>query len=104
MAKIAVGLLGEGEVQELRRLPQIGEIVFRAAAAFELAGIGKQQAGLPDEIQRDIGEPQVFLERWRMPDPLRQPLAQHQAGIGKTEHVLAAQIVAHRFLTSSGIA
>jgi len=57
----------------------------------------------PDEIQRKVGEPEVFLERRRMPDPLAKPLTQHEARITEPQQVPEEHIV-HRFLTSSGMA
>src|SRR2546430_10233650 len=42
--------------------------------AIELAGIGEQQPRLPDEIERQVGEAQVLLQRRRVSDPLAQAL------------------------------
>ena len=117
VAEVAVRLLGEGEVQELRRISQEGERVLVAPAAFELAGIREEQPRLADEIEREIGEPQVLLERRRMANPLSEALAEHKRGVGKAQDVDAARLLrrhtgrpghrqrrAHRFLTSSGMA
>ena len=114
--EVAVRLLGERQVHELGRVAQEGQLVLVAAAALELAGVGQQQARLADQIEREVGEPQVLFERRRVPDPFAEALAEHQRGIAEAQHVAAAHRLqlalrlggvtldaAHRFLTSSGI-
>ena len=62
-------------------------LVLIALPAFNLARITQQQASLPDEIERQVGESEVFLERRGMPYPLAQALPQHQAGVTQAQHV-----------------
>ncbi len=80
------------------------EIVFRAPFLLDLSCVSKQQARLSDEIERDVRQSKVFLERWRVAYPFAQPLAQHEARVGETQNVVQVCGVAHRFFTSSGIA
>src|SRR5258708_3885842 len=51
MAKVAVRLLGECQVDELRRITQKSQRVLIAPPALELPGIGEQQPRLPDQIE-----------------------------------------------------
>jgi len=100
----------------LRRIAHERERILIAPTALELTGVGEQQPRLPDEIEREVGERQVLLERGCMADPLREALAQHERGVREAQHVLAARLLlrlianfrrstrgAHRFFTSSGI-
>jgi len=116
-AKVAVRLLGECQVEKLRRIAQKGKRVLVTPAALELPGVGEQQPRLPDQIERQVGEPQVLLQRRRVTDPLAQALPEHEARVSEAQHVanvrrLLRRIAlvrrvgsrAHRFLTSSGMA
>ncbi len=117
MAKVPVRLLGECQVDELRRITQKSQRVLITPPALELPGIGEQQPRLPDQIERKVGEPQVLLQGRRVTDPLAQALSQHEARVSEAQHVaevrrllrrvaLARRVgsCAHRFLTSSGMA
>src|SRR5256886_14565295 len=117
VAKVAVRLLGECQVGEIRRITQKGQRVLVTSPALELARVGEQQPRLPDEIERQVGESQVLLECRRVTDPLAQALPEHEARVGEAQHVanvrrLLRRIAlvrrvpprAPRFLTSSGMA
>ena len=72
-------------LQVLRFLAQVGELVLVAAAALEFARVGEQQPRLAEEVERDVGEPEVLLERGRMADPFAEPLPEHEARVGERE-------------------
>src|SRR5690606_7228474 len=59
---IAFGQLRQLYVQVFAVGAQVGEVILTAAAAFHLPGIGEVVAGLPDEVQRDIGLGDVLFQ------------------------------------------
>ena len=78
-------------IEILALLAEKGEIVLRAAPALRLARIAQQQAGLSDEIERHVREPQILLEHGSMSDPLPEPLPENQAEIAEPQGVAAEQ-------------
>ena len=96
-------------------------------AALHLARVAQQQAGLSDEIERHVGEPQILLEHGSMSDPFPEPLPENQAEIAEpqgvaaerrhaaervrgwlrlddlTAHVRRDRLAAHNVFTSSGM-
>ena len=50
--------------------------------------MGEQQAGLADQVERHVGERQVFLEHRRAAAPFRQALAEDQGVVAEAQHVL----------------
>ena len=109
LAEISVRLLDQRRIQVFALLAQERDFVLAAAAALDLTRIGEEQPRLADEIQRNVGEPQILLERRRMADPFAEPLSEHQAEIAETQHIPVQQTRdigrgrAHRVLTSSGM-
>src|SRR3984893_11153434 len=116
MAKVAVWLLGECQVGKLRRITQKGQRVLVTPAALELARVGEQQPRLSDQIEGEVGEPQVLLERRRVTHPLAEALPEHETRVTEAQNVVKVRLLlcrvalvrrtgprAHRFLTSSGI-
>jgi hypothetical protein len=87
LAEIAVRLLDERRIQVLAVLAQERDVILAAAAPLELAGIGQQQPRLTNEVEGDVGEPEILLERRRMTHPLAQPLAEHEREIAEPQHV-----------------
>ena len=51
LGEVAVGLLEEEQVAVLAVVAQVGELVFVAAPALDLAGIGVEGAGLAEEVE-----------------------------------------------------
>ena len=43
---------------------------------------------LPDEVERDVGEGDVFLEHRAVAAPFRQAMPQHQAVVAQSEEIL----------------
>ena len=98
LAEVAVRLLGKTQVQEILRIAQEREIVLGAAAAVRLRRIREQVSRLAEQVERDVGEREILLERRRVADPLAETLRQDQARVADSERVRT-----HRFLTSSGM-
>ncbi len=101
VAEIAVRLLDERQVEVLRFLAQVCELVLAAAAALELPGMREQQPRLPEQVERHVGEPEVLLERRRVPDPFAEPLREHEVRVGEPQDV--APVRRHSVFTSSGM-
>ncbi len=102
--EVAVRLLHEAHVAILVRPAQEGEIVLAAALALDLSGIVIEQPGLADEVQRDVGETEVFLQRRRVTDPLGDPLSEDQIAVCKSKQVIGRRPGRHQmFFTSSGM-
>ena len=85
--EIAVRLLDQQHVAVVAGIAQIGERVLVAALALDLAGIGVERARLADQVERHIGERQVFLQHRRMPAPFRQAMAEDQRVVGEPQRV-----------------
>ena len=111
--KIAVGLLGQHQVAVFRFDAQECQLIFVTATPFELARISQQQARLPDKIERNIGEPQVFLDCRCMTYQFSEPLPEYEAGVRKLQLVVEVRGAyatvcrcgdgAHSVFTASGI-
>ena len=101
VAEIAVRLLDERQVQVFGFLAQVRELVLAAATALERAGMREQQARLPEQVERHIREPEVFLERRSMADPFAEPLREHEVRVREPED--KASVRRHSVFTSSGM-
>ena len=84
----AVGLLDQQQVAEFVGIAMVGQPVFVAASAFELAGVGQPEARLADQVERDIGQRHVFFQRGTLAAQFGEALAQHEGGIGKAQQIL----------------
>src|SRR5206468_11966917 len=69
------------------RVSKIRERVGISSFALDGPSAAEKQRGLTDEIERDVGERDVFLENRRMPAPLREAVAEHEPVIAKSEEV-----------------
>ena len=65
-----------------------GEPVGVAAAALDLSREPQEQISLADQVERDVGEAEVDLERGRMAAPFGQPLTQDHRVVAKSKQVL----------------
>ena len=101
VAKIAIGLLDESQVQVFRLFAQVSELVLAAAAALEKPGMRQQQSRLADKVEGHVGESEVLFQRGRVPDPFAEPLRQHEVRVCEPKHVAAMR--RHSVFTSSGI-
>ena len=48
-------------LEYLPRVAQEGQVIFTAARAFHLPGQAQEGVGLPDAVEGDVGEGDVFL-------------------------------------------
>ena len=52
------------------------------------AGVAEQRARLADQVERHVGQGDVFFEHRRVPAPLTQALTEDQAGVADAQHIL----------------
>jgi hypothetical protein len=83
-----VAQLGQRDVAELRLRALVGEGVLVAPAAFDVPGPGEQDAGLAEQIERDVGERHLLLQLRCVADPLGDAVAADQGVITEHEAVL----------------
>ena len=75
---VTVGLFEQQAVAHVVGVAQEGQLVFVAAGAFEFARVGVPHARLAQEVERDVGQRHVFLERGTFAAQLRELLRQDQ--------------------------
>ena len=97
-SEIPVGQFDQRAVAELVVFAQVGKRVLVAAAALHLAGQRQPQPRLADQVERNVGRGDVFFEGRRVPEPLRQPLAEDQRVVTEAQE----RFEAHMCFTSSG--
>jgi hypothetical protein len=85
MREIAVRLFDKQGVPELARIAQECEIVGAPPLPFNIAGKTQPHLRLADEIKRDIGERNVFLERGRMAAPGADALRENERIVAHPE-------------------
>jgi hypothetical protein len=88
--EVPVRLLDELAVAERPLLPQVGQFVL-------VAEPGVERAGLAEQVQRDVGERDLLLQRRCVPDPLAQSVGEDEGVVGEGESGTAP-----RFFTPSG--
>ena len=81
VGEVAVRTLDQQQVPELHRIAQIGKVVGAAPPALHLAGEGKPELTLPDQVQRLIGQRDILFQHRGMAAPFRDAVAQHQAAV-----------------------
>ena len=90
--EVAARQLDQRAVAKVALVAQEGELVLvvaRAAElALELAGARQHRARLADEVERHVGEGDVFLDDRRVAAPLGEALRQDQAGVADAQQVL----------------
>src|ERR1700686_340756 len=96
LAKVAVRLLGECQVGELRRITQKGQRVLVTPAALDLARVGEQQPRLPDQVQGEVGERQILLERRRLAGPLAEALPEYETRVTEAQDVAKVRLLLTR--------
>ena len=69
----------------LRRIMLVG---IGVSMTQQLTGMGEQCARLAHQIQRHVGHGDIFFQRRPVATPLRQTLAQDQAGVADAQQVL----------------
>ena len=83
--EVAVRLLDEQAVPVLAGVAQIGEIVLAQRPARERRRVVVQRARLADEVEPDIGERDVLLQRRGVAAPFGQPVPEHQRVVRPAE-------------------
>jgi hypothetical protein len=63
--------------------------------AFDAAGMRQHGAALADQVQRHVGQRDVFLQHRRVAGPFGDALAQDQRGVADAQQVLQLGAVAH---------
>ena len=116
VTEINVRLLDQAKIAELGRVTKEGKIVLSAPLSLDTARIRQQVPRLTDEIEADVGERQILLQRRRVSYPFTQTLGEDEACVTELKRVAKQQRVrsvrrrrdcgggTHRFFTSSGIA
>jgi hypothetical protein len=64
-----------------------GELVAIASPALHLAGIAEKVSRLADEVERQVGEAEIDLDRRRVPAPLRQALTEDEAVVAEPKRI-----------------
>ena len=85
--EITVGLLDDQGVPEVGRVMLVGEVVLVMAMAFELPGVGVEVAGLPEEIEADVGQRHVLLEFGGVGEPLGESVAEDEGSVSLPQDV-----------------
>ena len=80
-----------------------GEGVGVAARALQFAGVAQQECRLPNEIEAEVGQGQVDLQRRGLAAPFGQTLAQDQGVIAQPQGVGEARLGHQMCLMLSGI-
>ena len=104
--EVAVLLLDEQAVDELALVTHEGVVVLGAAGAVELGGARVHRARLAEQVERDVRQRDVVLERRRPRRPLREPVREHEAIVRDAQRVdgrRAGDHEGHSCCTSFGI-
>ena len=79
--EVTPGQLSDGRVAVIGLVAQESQLVFVMATAIDPAGVGEHGAGLANQVQRHVGQGDIFLEDGGVAAPFANALAQNQAGI-----------------------
>ena len=93
LTKITVRTFDQQQVPEIPCVAQIGQIVGASAFAFDLCGQPQPHLRLADEIQRDIRQSDVFLQRRGMPTPLGIAMPEDQRRIAGAQQELEERVL-----------
>ena len=99
-AKIAIGLLDKQAISKIEHVAVKGKLVGIPRRA-------KQVSRLPHQVEREIGQAEIDLERRRVAAPFTQPLAEDQRVVTQAQQVISARVDRDRrhqmCFTSSGM-
>ena len=105
-----VGLFDQQEIAEAAGIAQIGEIVGAVAPALDLAGKTEPELRLADQVERDIGNGDIFFQHRRMAAPFGNPVAEDEAIVAHAQREFEQRVAAldgdrrhHMCPTSSGM-
>ena len=62
------------------------------ATAIDPAGVGEHGAGLANQVQRHVGQGDIFLEDGGVATPFANALTQNQAGVAQAQQVAKRRI------------
>jgi hypothetical protein len=85
VAEVAVRALDEEQVAEVPGVAEVGEVVGGAALALDLGGEAEPELGLADQVERDVGERDVLLERGGVAAPFGDAVAEDEGGVADAE-------------------
>ena len=88
LGEVAVGLLDQEAVAEIENVAVEGERVAVAALVLAFAGCAEQVGRLTDQVERQVGETEVDLERGRVAAPFAEALAEHQSIVAEPKQVI----------------
>ena len=98
---VPVGLFDEQQVAELAAIAQERELVLaparRRVACLDFLCVREPHPALPQQVQPDVGERDVLLQRRTLADPLAEALRKNDPVVGQPQHVVEKLgIVVHR--------
>src|SRR3970040_2267636 len=83
--EITAGKLHDQRVPEINRFAEIGEVVGGPRLPLRLSSQLQQEVRLADEVERHVGQRDVFLEDWPMAAPLGEAMAEDQAIVAQAK-------------------
>jgi hypothetical protein len=90
--EVAVRLLEEQQVAEGAGIAQVRELVLVAAAAFDLARERQPHPRLAEQVERDIADGELLLDRRTVADAFGQPVAEDEAVVAQAQQVIDQRI------------
>ena len=85
--EVAVGLLDQQAVAEIEHVA----VEREAVAVLVPRRLVEQQRRLPDQVEREIGETEIDLDRRRMAAPFAEPLPEDQRIVAEPKQVIRAR-------------
>ena len=85
LREVAVGLLDQQAVAEIEHVAVEGELV-------SVARLAEQQGRLANQVEREVGEAEIDLERRRVPAPFAEPLAEDQRVVAEAQQIIEARL------------
>jgi hypothetical protein len=86
-AEVAVGRLAQLQVRELALVAQEGKVVLGSSRAFDLSRVREQGARLPEQVECDVRERDVFFDLRSGRCPLPEPLREHEGVVTEPQCV-----------------
>jgi hypothetical protein len=86
--EIALRKFHDERIPVVDRLAEVRQSVLVTPLPFHLAGQVEEVVGLADEVERDVGERDVFLENGGMSTPFGEPVAEDEAVVTQPQEVL----------------
>ena len=93
--EIAVGQFHQQQVAEIPDVAQKGQIVGALPLVLNLGGIAQPHLGLSDQVERGIGQRDIFFQHRRMAAPFRNPVAEDQRVVAHPQQELHQFVLVH---------